>query len=116
LNTAGTALKTLFTGAYFTVHTGTPDSAGSNELAAGGYTRQAATWGTVGSNGDFSATGTPAATFTGPANQTVAAIGLRSASSGGTWYGYHVPTGDLAFNASGVLNLTSYLVDLSALA
>ncbi len=91
--------------AFMSLHSAAAGSGGANEHSTGGYTREAVTWNPA-SGAVASASGTPIA-FTGPAAGTVAEVGLWSASSGGTFYGSDVPTGDLAFNAAGEYNVTA---------
>lgn len=91
--------------AYMSLHTAAAGSGGANEVTGGGYVRKAVTWNAA-SGAIASASGTPIA-FTGPAAQAVAEVGLWTAVSGGTFLGSDVPTGDLAFNAAGELNVTA---------
>lgn len=87
------------------LHTANPGATGTNEVSGGGYARKTITWG-ASSGGISSATGSPVAAFTGPASQAITHVGYRN-SGGTTWYGSVVPTGDLAFNAAGQLNVTA---------
>lgn len=107
LNVGASAMRTAIT--HASTHTATPDGTGSNEGTA---TRQAITWGSA-SNGDFSL-GANIAFDDGGDSEAVAAIGLWSADTGGTWYGYFAPTGDSAFNAAGSYTVTAITVDGSA--
>lgn len=91
--------------AFMSLHSAAAGSGGANEVSGGGYVRKAVTWNAA-SGAIASASGTPIA-FDGPASSAVAEIGLWSASSGGTFYGSDVPTGDLAFNAAGDYNVTA---------
>lgn len=90
---------------YVSLHTATPDATGSNQSSAA---RQAVSWSTSAG----ATTITTAENFTGGAsNGAVAAVGLWSAASGGTFYGYLTITGDAAFNAAGEYTLDD--LDLS---
>lgn len=104
LNVAGSAIRTAAT--HASTHTATPNGSGSNEGTA---TRKAITWGSA-TAGDFSL-GANIVFDDGGDSEAVAAIGLWSASSGGTFYGYFAPTGDSAFNAAGEYTVTAITVD-----
>lgn len=68
------------------LHTAIPNTSGSNEVSGGSpaYARVAATWAAAASRA-VAISNTP--TFNVPASTDVAAIGLWSASTGGTFYG-----------------------------
>jgi hypothetical protein len=88
--------------ALMSLHNGDPGATGANEIAGGGYARQAVTW--------DPATGGIAAvdavvSFAGTALQAITHVGLWTAA-GAAWLGSDVPTGDLAFNAAGALDVT----------
>lgn len=70
---------------HISLHSAIPDATGSSELVGGSYARVAVTW-TSASNGvrDNNAD----LEHDVPAGSTVAAYGLCSASSAGTFYGY----------------------------
>lgn len=90
---------------YLSLHSATPDAAGSNQVGS----RVAASWGTA-ANGDVEATNVA---FTGlPASGAVAAVGLWSAATSGTFYGYLTLSGDAAANAAGEYTVTSVTLDI----
>ena len=92
LHIGGAAIATAV--AFVQIHTATPSSGGSNEATSA---RQAVTLtDTAGviSGGPVSFTG-------GAASGPAVALGYWSASSGGTFYGYDLLTGDQTFNAAG---------------
>lgn len=94
---------------YLSLHTATPNSSGSNESTAA---RVAAGWGASATGGDVTVTNKA---FTGgAANGPVVAVGLWSASTGGTFRGYAVLTGDATFNAAGEYTLTSVAISTTA--
>ena len=107
LNVGANAIRSAIT--HASTHTSTPNGSGSNEGTA---TRKGITWGAA-SAGDFSL-GANIDFDDGGAAEAVAAIGLWSESSGGTFYGYFAPTGDSAFNAAGEYTVTAITVDGSA--
>jgi hypothetical protein len=105
LNVAANSIRSAAT--HASTHTATPDgTTGSNEGTA---TRQAITWGSA-TAGDFSL-GANIVFNDGGDSEAVAAIGLWSASTAGTFYGYFPPTGDSAFNAAGEYTVTAIAVD-----
>ncbi len=90
---------------FISVHSAAAGAGGANEISGNGYARQpvvfdAATGGVATDDGT-------AIDFSGPANQTVAELGLWSALTGGTFYGSDAPTGDTQFNASGEYSVDS---------
>jgi hypothetical protein len=89
--------------ALMSLHNGNPGSDGSNEISGGGYTRQAVTW-DPSTGGVASADGTVA--FEGTPEQEVTHVGLWT-DAGADWLGSEVPTGDLAFDANGELNVVA---------
>lgn len=108
LNIGANAMRTAVT--HASLHTATPDANGSNESSAG---RKAITWTAVSGSGDFGLAAD--LDFTGGASSgPVAAVGLWSASVGGTFYGYAVPTGDTTFNTDGEYTVTEIDFDGSA--
>lgn len=92
------------------VHTAQPDANGSNEAAGGSpaYARKAIAWG-VSASGSKPISNTPV--FDVPPGITVAFIGLWSAASAGTFYGYFDVT-DEVFAGQGTYTLTSGSVSL----
>ncbi|WP_100811803.1 hypothetical protein [Microbacterium sp. BR1] len=104
LNIGASAMRTAIT--HASTHTATPNASGSNEGTAG---REAITWNAA-SAGDFDLA-TALAFAGGASGEAVAAIGLWSAGTSGTFYGYFVPTGDTAFNAAGEYTVTEITVD-----
>lgn len=105
LDSMATHLGTLCT--HMSLHSASPGTDGSNEIASGGYARQAITWGTA-ANGDISITGTES--FSGPASGACTHVGLWSASTGGTFRGGFALTGDQTFNAAGQYTVTALTV------
>lgn len=103
LNIGATAMQGAAT--HASIHTATPDGTGSNESTAA---RQAITWVTA-SGGDMVATADLAFTG-GTASGDALYVGLWSASTAGTFYGYFPLTGDQAFNAAGEYTLTGITV------
>lgn len=96
--------------AYMSLHTATPNAAGSNESVA---PRIAASWGAA-ATGDITASNRA---FTGgAANGAVVAVGFWSAqaSGTGTFYGYLPLTGDANFNSAGEYTVTSVTLNGSA--
>lgn len=85
---------------HISLHSATPNASGSNEVSGGGYARIAVAAGDWTFDGDDLELNTDKS-FSTPNNQPVAAIGLWSAVSGGTFLGYGSPTGDSAANATG---------------
>lgn len=103
LNIGAAAMQAAAT--HAAIHTAQPDAAGSNQSAAA---RQAITWETA-ANGDMILLVDE--NFTGgAANGPATHVGLWSASSGGTFYGYFPLTGDQTFNAAGEYTLTGITV------
>lgn len=95
---------------FASLHTADPEPSGGNEVAGGGYARQAITWNAAtgavsGLNGTLS--------FDGPASGAATHLGLWSAVSAGTFRGSSPLTGDQAFNASGEYTVTDITVTAS---
>ena len=82
------------------------DTNGSGTESTAG--RLAAGWGTA-ANGDI-AIGSAKAFTGGASNGPVTHVGLRSASSGGTFYGSFAVTGDASFNSAGEYSLDTFTV------
>jgi hypothetical protein len=85
------------------LHTADPGGTGTNEVTGGGYARA-----TINFNAASGAVAALPSTvsFTGPAAQAITHVGFWT-SGGAAWLGSVVPTGDLAFNASGDLDVTA---------
>jgi hypothetical protein len=95
---------------FASLHTATPDASGSNEVTGGSpaYVRKAITWAAA-SGGAKAISNAPVLDV--PAGTTVAHVGLWSASSAGTFYGYWDVT-DEVFAAQGTYTLTAGSVSL----
>ncbi len=100
--------------AYASAHTANPGSTGASEITGGSpaYARKAVTW-SAASGGSKALSNSP--TFDIPASTTVAFIGLWSAASGGTYYGYIAVTNEV-YAAQGTYQVTSGTIDLNATA
>ncbi len=93
---------------YLSLHTATPDVSGSNPASSA---RVAAGWGTA-ATGDITTTNKA---FTGgAASGPCVAVGLWSAATAGTFYGYYPLTGDQTFNAAGEYTITSLTINGSS--
>jgi hypothetical protein len=101
LNNLGTTLAGRL--GFMSLHSADPGTTGANEVTGGGYARQACTF-TVDADGDLNLDGTE--TFAGPAAQGVTHVGFWSAASGGTFRAGFALTGDAAFSAGGVYEVT----------
>lgn len=92
---------------HLSLHTGDPGTGGANEVAGGGYARQAVTWVLSGS----SRVSVGSAAFSVPAATTVLHVGFWSALTAGSFYGY-APLGALLAGVATALStsevLTSY--------
>lgn len=99
---------------YASLHSANPGSTGANELTGGtpAYARQALTWNAA-SAGSKTLSDTPL--FDVPASTTITHVGLWSAATGGTYYGY-VDVTDEVFAAQGTYTVTSGTLDLNATA
>jgi hypothetical protein len=95
---------------FASLHTATPDASGSNEVTGGSpaYARKAVTW-AASSGGSKALSNAPA--FDVPAGTTVAYVGLWSASSAGTFYGYFDVT-DEVYAGQGTYTLSSGSISL----
>jgi hypothetical protein len=82
---------------YLALHDDPPGDSGDNEVTGGSYARQACTWNSAASG---ESTLVANETFSVPAGTTVKHVGLWSASSAGTFYGYMDVT-DEAFAGDG---------------
>lgn len=94
-----TAIKNAIT--HLSLHTTGAVTSSTNESAAG----RVASTGTVDADGDI--TWSNVAFTGGAASGAVVRVGYWSASSGGTYYGGSLLTGDAAFNAAGEYTVTS---------
>lgn len=99
---------------YASLHTANPGSTGATEVTGGTptYARKALTWNSA-SAGSKTLSNTPL--FDVPASTTVTHVGLWSAVTAGTWYGY-IDVTDEAFAAQGTYQITSGTIDLNATA
>lgn len=97
LNVQADALATV--AGFVSVHSAAAGAGGANEISGNGYARQPVAFDPA--TGGVATDDGSAIDFSGPANQTVAELGLWSAVTGGTFYGSDAPTGDAQFNASG---------------
>ena len=95
---------------HLSLHTDDPGTSGDDEVSGGGYARKSITL-PAAVDGVRTATGDPVAAFDGPANQGVHSVGMWSAGTGGTFLGsmaLEPGTDDMAFNAAGKYNVTSF--------
>jgi hypothetical protein len=96
---------------FASLHTAQPNSSGSNEVSGGSpaYSREAITWNAA-SSGALDNNANPV--FDVPAGTTITHVGLWSASTGGTFYGWADIT-DEVFAAQGTYTLTDADITLS---
>lgn len=104
LNIGVTAMQNAATHAQ--LYTAAPDAAGTTNATAAA--RQPITWDTA-ANGDMILTVDKLFTG-GAASGACTHVGLWSALTGGTFYGYFALTGDQAFNAAGEYTLTGITI------
>lgn len=99
---------------YVSLHTASPGSTGANEVTGGSpaYARKALTWNAA-STGSKTLSNSP--TFDVPAGVTITHVGLWSAATNGTYYGY-IDVTDEVFASQGTYQVTSGTVDLNATA
>jgi hypothetical protein len=99
---------------FASLHTASPGATGTNEVTGGApaYGRKSLTWNAA-SAGSKTLSNTP--TFDVPASTTVTHVGLWSAATAGTYYGY-IDVTDEIFAAQGTYQITSGTVDLNATA
>ena len=105
-NTAMTVAATALQGAlgYAQLHSAAAGGSGTSNLCSSG--RVAVTWGSITGAGVFGLGSN--LNFTGvAANGAVYSVTLWSASSGGTFYGEFVLTGDATANSSGQYTVTT---------
>lgn len=109
MGVAATALKAVLL--YAQLHSAAAGGSGTSNATAAA--RQACSWGATTGAGDFDLDA--AIDFTGgAASGPVYSVTLWSASTGGTFYGEFVLTGDGAFNTTGDYTVTQILLDGSA--
>ena len=104
LNIGNAAMQAVATHAQ--LYTAEPNAAGTTNASAAA--RQALTWVTA-ANGDMVVTADAAFTG-GTASGACTHVGLWSASTSGTFYGYFTLTGDQTFNAAGEYTLTGITI------
>lgn len=104
LNIGNAAMQSAATHAG--LFTAEPNATGTTNVAASA--RQAITWVTA-ANGDMVVTADAAFTG-GAASGACTHVGLWSASTAGTFYGYFALTGDQTFNAAGEYTLTGITI------
>jgi len=104
LNIGNAAMQAVATHAG--LFTAEPNATGTTNVAASG--RQAITWVTA-ANGDLVVTVDMAFTG-GGASGACTHVGLWSASTSGTFYGYFALTGDQTFNAAGEYTVTAITI------
>lgn len=104
LNVGNAAMQAAATHAG--LFTAEPNATGTTNVAASA--RQAITWVTA-ANGDMIVTADAAFTG-GAASGACTHVGLWSASTAGTFYGYFALTGDQTFNAAGEYTLTGITI------
>lgn len=99
---------------YASLHTANPGATGATEVTGGtpAYARKALTWNAA-SAGSKTLSNTPL--FDVPAATTVTHVGLWSADTAGTWYGY-IDVTDETFAAQGTYQITSGTIDLNSTA
>ena len=99
---------------WASLHTANPGSTGAGEVTGGtpAYARKGLTWNSAAA-GSKTLSDTP--TFDVPAATTVVAVGIWSAATAGTYYGYVSVTNE-TFAAQGTYQITSGTFDLNATA
>lgn len=99
---------------YASLHTVNPGSAGTSEVSGGSpaYARKGLTWNSAAS-GSKTLSNSPA--FDVPASTTVTHVGLWSALTSGTYYGY-IDVTDAIYTGQGTYQVTSGTLDLNAVA
>lgn len=106
---AANALRTAMT--HMQLHSADPGVAGTSNVTTAA--RQAITWSSASSDGDFGLSG--AINFTGVAASGAATyVSLWSALTSGTWYGNFALTGDATANADGEYTVTALNLNGSA--
>lgn len=94
---------------YASLHDDDPGATGDNELSGGSYARKQVTWDSP-ANGEMALVTQPE--FDVPATSTVKYMGLWSAASSGTFYGYG-PVDEESFANAGKYKVTSFTVTFS---
>jgi hypothetical protein len=95
-------------GGYVSAHSASPGSTGTSELTGGAYARQAVAWSAASAGSKSKTASDPVIPI--PAGSTVAYIGLWSALTTGTFYGYWTVTSETYVGAG------TYTVDTATLA
>jgi hypothetical protein len=97
---------------FLSLHTASPGDTGANEVTGGtpAYSREAATW-TAASGGSAPLSNDPV--FDVPAGTTVTHVGMWSAATAGTFYGFAAVTNE-EFASQGTYTVTAGTVDLNA--
>jgi hypothetical protein len=104
-------LDTLVAAAdYVSAHTASPGDNGANEVNGGSYARQTNTWNAA-SAGAVDNSNAPVIPI--PAGTTVTHLGLWSALTVGTFYGYITLASSQAFSTAGNLTVTDLDLDLN---
>lgn len=105
----GTA-PTTYSTCYVQLHTADPGTAGTTSVSAGSSTRQSVTFGAA-SAGSVSISGTPQWTNSGT-SETVTAISLWSAATGGTFLASGQLSASQAWASGNVLQLSSLSISI----
>ncbi|MEM9134286.1 MAG: hypothetical protein AAGE88_18200 [Actinomycetota bacterium] len=95
---------------FASLHSAAAGTTGANEISGGGYARQPVVWDAA-TGAIASLNGTES--FSGPASQAVAEVGLFDALTGGNFIGSGAITGDAAFNAAGQYDITDITITAS---
>lgn len=97
---------------YASLHTASPGTTGANEVSGGSpaYARKAITWNAA-SSGSVDSSNAPV--FDVPSGTTVTHVGLWSAATAGTFYGYADVT-DETFGSQGTYTLSDFDFDLNS--
>lgn len=103
------AIKAVITHAQ--LHSAAAGGSGTSNVCTGA--RQAITWSSTTSNGDFGLA-SPLNFTGGAASGPVYSVTVWSASTAGTFYGEFLRTGDTTFNAAGAYTVTA--IDLNGTA
>ena len=105
LNNALLEVVTTLGAKYISLHTATPGTSGTNEVAGGSYIRVATTWGAIAGG---SVTGSQV-TINVPASTTIVYWGIWDAATSGNYYdGGLLPTSE-AYSGAGTYLLTPTL-------
>lgn len=109
INTAGKNLMLDALGEVSTYMALYSDASGTTEITGGEYERKAVTWANA-ANGSKAMSGS--LVFDIPSGATVQAIGIVSASTGGTQYAFDDVTSE-SFGGAGTYTVTAYTVSLT---